>query len=194
MQRRFQILILSTVVLSVAGSAGASAGTVPKVVAVRVEQKPSVAGSLHITFRPPGRLPQGGYYYAVVVLRPYKGYTRKEPPPCATSSDMERTDYSYPHSGHPVALALTPAKSTTGHWCAGGSYIGAVYAVPHAPPCNSNYPCRSETYEGSPCFKLKNGPRVCGVVAHPKLYSYPDGLPSPIERGTRIIGHFHITF
>jgi hypothetical protein len=53
------------------------------------------------------RLPEGGYYYAVIVLERYKHYTRKAPPPCATSSDMQKTDYGYPHPGQPVKLALT---------------------------------------------------------------------------------------
>ena len=79
--------------------------------------------------------------------RPYKRYTRRTPPPCATSSNMERTDYGYPAPDGAVRLTLTPTVSATHHWCRGGSYIGAIYAVPHAPPCESKYPCRSEPYE-----------------------------------------------
>ncbi len=195
MHTRYRVLIIGVAALSVAGAPGASASTRPKPVSVYVQKKLSVTRNIHIAFRPTDHLPQGGYYYAVVVLKPYRHYTRNVPPPCATSSNMEKTDYGYPHPGRPVALALTPAKSATGHWCSGGTYDGAVYAVPHPPPCNSTYPCRSENYEKrSPCFELENGRKACGVVAHPELYSYPDGLPKPLEQDTRIIGHFHVAF
>ncbi len=106
---------------------------------------------------------------------------------------MEKTDYGYPQPGRSVRLTLTPAKSVAGHWCRGGNYLGAVYAVPHAPPCNRAYPCRSEPYEPSPCFEIAPGRRACGVVARPKLYRYPDGLPAPLAKGTRIIGRFAVT-
>ena len=45
---------------------------------------------------------------------------------------MQRTDYGYPQSGGEVAIALTPAKSLTGHWCRGGDYLGAtIQVIPH---------------------------------------------------------------
>ena len=50
------------------------------------------------------------------------------------------------------------------------------------------------TNRTGPCFELKNGRKACGVVAHPELYSYPDGLPKPLEQDTRIVGHFHVVF
>jgi hypothetical protein len=194
MQWRFHFLILSVLALTVAGSVGASASTQPDAVSVHVQQKPSIASNVHISFRPIDRLPPGGYYYAVLVLKPYKHYTQNEPPPCATSSNMQRTDYGYPHPGRPVRLALTPAKSFARHWCRGGVYSGGIYAVPYPPPCNSTYPCRSEPYkEPSPCFEIEPGHRACGVVAKPKLYRYPDGLPAPLAKGTRIIGRFAVT-
>ena len=66
---------------------------------------------------------------------------------------------------------------------------------PHAPPCNSTYPCRSEPYEPpSPCFKLEGDHPVCGVVAQPTTYAYPGGLPRPLAQGTRIVGRFTVTF
>lgn len=34
----------------------------------------------------------------------------------------------------------------------------------------------------------------CGVVAKPKLYRYPDGLPTPLAKGTRIVGRFQVAF
>lgn len=174
-------------ILGLAPSAVALAATVP----VHVRHKPAVGQNVHLTFRA-RQLPEGGYYYGVIVLKPYKNYTWSSPPPCSTSSNMQRTDYGYPRANGQVALALTAAKSSTGHWCPGGSYEGAIYAVPHAPPCESAYPCPSEPYTPpSPCWNIE-GHRVCGVVAHPRAYTYPDGLPAPLARGTRIVARFSV--
>lgn len=192
MHGRLRLVIVSVVALTVIGSVRASASIQSDHVSVHVEQKPSVAGNVHVSFHPTDRLPAGGYYYAVIVLERYKHYTRKTPPPCATSSDMEKTDYGYPHPGRPVKLALTPAKSFARHWCRGGVYSGGIYAVPHAPPCESSYPCRAEPYK-EPCAGVRPG-CVEGVVARPRQYAYPDGLPTPRAEGTRIIGHFQVTF
>lgn len=171
------------VALSLTLSAASLAWTT---VAVHVQHRLSAHRDVHLTFRAKSP-PDGGYYYAVVVLRPYKRYTRSSPPPCSTSSNMQRTDYGYARSDGQVALALTPSKSSTGHWCSGGSYQGAIYAVPHAPPCESTYPCRSEPYkQPSPCWNIE-GRRVCGVVALPRRYAYPDGLPTPLASGTTIV-------
>lgn len=178
-------LVVSAALLSFANAAAA--------LTVHVQSKPPVRQNLHVAFRA-GRLPERGYYYAVIVLKPYRGYTRRSPPPCSISSDMSRTDYGYPSPDGAVSLALTPAKSSTGHWCRGGSYEGAIYAVPHAPPCESTYPCRAEPYgPPSPCWSVE-GRRVCGVVALPRQYSYPDGLPRPLASGTTIVGRFAVTF
>jgi hypothetical protein len=166
------------------------------VVAVHVQPKPHVRKNVHIRFHSPGPLPEGGYYYAVIVLKPYRHYTRQSSPPCSTSSNMQRTDYGYPQPDQSVRLALTPAKSSTEHWCPGGHYIGAVYAVPQAPPCERKYPCRySEPYEPpSPCFEISPGHTACGVVARPRGYRYPEGPPSPLAKGTQIVAHFTVTF
>jgi hypothetical protein len=84
-----------------------------------------------------------------------------------------------------------PAKSFARHWCLGGIYNGGIYVVPYPPPCNSTYLCRSEPYKApSPCFEIAPGRRACAVVAQPKLYRYPDGLLTPLAKGTRIIGYF----
>ncbi len=190
MRRRPHLLIVGVVALTIAGPAGASFSS--RAVSVHVQHKLSVARNVHVSFQPADRLPAGGYYYAVIVLKPYRHYTQKTPPPCATSSDMERTDYGYQHPGRPVRLALTPAKSAAGHWCRGGVYSGGIYAVPYPPPCNSTYPCRSEPYK-EPCAGVRPG-CVEGVVARPSLYRYPDGLPAPLAQGARIIGHFQVTF
>ena len=109
---------------------------------VRVQSKPTVRSTVGIGISA-SPLPNGGYYYGVLVLRPYRGYTRTVPPACSSSSDMQRTDYGYPQPSGLVTLALTPAESDTLHWCHGGSYEGAVYAAPHAPPCEAAYPCRA---------------------------------------------------
>jgi hypothetical protein len=169
-------------------------GTAPaaETVAVHVLRKLSASQNVHVTFR--GRqLPEGGYYYAVIVLEPYRKYTRRSPPPCATSSDMQRTDYGYPQPSGVVALALTPAKSLTGRWCPGGHYVGAIYAVPHAPPCDSAYPCHSEPPYKQPCEAIER-PCVTGKVAHPRESEYPDRLPSPRANGTTIVGRFAVRF
>src|ERR1700722_10940937 len=51
----------------------------------------------------------------------------------------------------------------------------ASSAKPPAPPC------RSEPYTPpSPCWNIE-GHRVCGVVAHPRAYTYPDGPPVPLN-------------
>jgi hypothetical protein len=180
--------------LGVAGSADVSDSAQPIAVSVHIQSKLNLLQNVHVSFRPTDRLPLGGYYYAVIVLKPYKHYTRNSPPPCATSSDMDKTDYGYPHGHRAIQLALTPAESHVGHWCRGGTYIGGIYAVPHPPPCESKYPCRSESYErGSSCFELEDGHKACGIVKGPKRYAYPDGLPKPLASGTRIIGRFQLT-
>jgi hypothetical protein len=178
------------------GPLAAGAEPQPSVRSLHVQRRLSVRGDVHLTFRPTSTLPAGGYYYAVIVLRPYRGYTREKPPPCSTSSDMQRTDYGYPQGNDTVALALTPTSSHTGHWCPGGNYVGAVYAVPHAPPCESSYPCESESNEEplpSPCWNAE-GHVVCGLVAIRRFWSYPDGLPQPVAKGTSVVAHFAVRF
>jgi len=174
-------------VLSLLLSAVALAGTV----SVHVQHGLAVRNNLRLAVHA-SHLPDGGYYYGVVVLKPYRRYTRSSPPPCSTASDMQRTDYGYPQANGQVALALTPAKSPTGHWCPGGSYEGAVYAVAHAPPCESAYPCQSEPYK-EPCAGIAPG-CVHGVVALPKQYAYPDRLPTPRATGTTIVARFSVKF
>jgi hypothetical protein len=167
--------------------------TAAEALPVHVQRKLEVRENVHITFRAQ-KLPERGYYYAVIVLKRYKNYTRASPPPCSTSSNMSRTDYGYPGPGGVVALALTPTTSPTRHWCGGSSYEGAVYAVPHTPPCESTYPCRAEPYKPpSPCWNIE-GRRVCGVVALPQQYAYPGGLPGPLATGTSIVGRFTVKF
>jgi hypothetical protein len=157
---------------------------------VRVQHELRIRQNVHVRFSAPA-LADGGYYYAVVVLRPYRRSTRSSPPPCSTSSNMGRTDYGYPYDGS-VTLALTPARSRTFHWCPGGSYEGAIYAVPTAPPCASSYPCIAEPYE-APCAGVRPG-CVEGVVARPEEWEYPDPLPSPLHEGTVIVGRFSVKF
>ena len=193
MPRGVHALIVCGLALAMAGSVGASAIALPKTVSVHVQRKLSVRESVRISFRS-GQLLGAGYYYAVIVLKPYRKYTRQTPPPCSTSSNMERTDYGYRQPDGSVRLALTPAASASRDWCRGGAYIGAVYAVPHPPPCESKYPCPSETYKPGPCWELASGHRVCGVVALPRRYAYPDGLPVPLATGTRVVGRFSVVF
>jgi peptidylprolyl isomerase len=180
------MLAVGIAMLSLAGTSVAAVH-----VSVHVQRELSTRQNVHIVFHA-RRLPEGGYYYAVIVLKPYKTYTRTSPPPCGTSSDMQHTDYSYSSPGGKVTLALTPAKSLAGHWCPGGNYLGAVYAVPHAPPYDSTYPCRSEPYK-QPCVGVGPG-CVLGVVARPSEWSYPQGLSTPLASGTTIVGRFTVSF
>ena len=178
---------LATAAAAIALAASAQASP------VHVQRRPAVHQNVRLSFRAP-RLPEGGYYYAVVVLKPYRRYTRRSPPPCSTSSNMQRTDYGYPQPDGVVALALTPARSATGHWCGGGTYEGAIYAVPHTPPCNRTYPCGSEPYTPpSPCWQVE-GHLLCGVVARPREWAYPAPLPAPLASGTSIVGRFTVAF
>lgn len=165
----------------------ASAAISPKILVT-----PNISRPVELSFDAPS-LPEGGYYYAIIVLEPYGHYTRQYAPPCSLSSDMQRTAYGYPRAGR-VSLTLAPAASHTGAWCLGGSYQGAIYAVPHPPPCEATYPCRSEPYEPpSPCWSLE-GRQVCGVVAQPQGWAYPQGLPRPISKGARAVGWFVVRF
>src|SRR4051794_17196282 len=66
-------------------------------VSVRVPSRPAVASNVTISFHPRGRLPRGGYYYAVIVLRHYPVTAPHAVPSCATSSDMGRTVYGFSH-------------------------------------------------------------------------------------------------
>ena len=89
-----------------------------------------------------------------------------------------------------LTLTLIPASSTLGEWCEGGSYEGALYAVPHPPPCTKRFPC----YGRGSCGPLGG---VCGVVPKPVEryeYSYPGGVPRPIDRRSRIVGRFTVKF
>jgi hypothetical protein len=169
-----------------AGVSGALAALGP--VSVHVPQSPSVTQRVSIDFRPRAHLARGGYYYAVAVLvhypRPLQApYT----PRCALSSDMGVTQYGFPRNGRALRLTLLAAPSAENTWCPGGRYLGAVYAVPHKPSCSSAYPC----YGRGSC-----SPQVsfCGVVAKPGYYSYPRGLPKPVDRSTRIVGRFTLEF
>jgi hypothetical protein len=149
---------------------------------------------VQLGFAAPG-LPNGGYYYAVLALRPYRHFTRTVTPACSASSDMQRTDYGYPQPDGQVALTLGPSKSDTGHWCRGGSYDGAVYAVPHTPPCENRYPCsRSEPYEPyAPCAGVGPG-CVEGVIPLPVEWGYPDPPPVPLDSGTKTVARFSLKF
>jgi hypothetical protein len=176
-------LVIAAVALSCAAPAQA--------LTVHVQSRPAIRHNVHLTGHAP-RLAQGGYYYAVIVLEQYKRYTRNSPPPCSTSSNMQGTDY--PRANDELPLTLGPTRSATGHWCRGGTYAGALYAVPHTPPCESAYPCSSEPPPpGRQCAGVASG-CVLGIVARPGAYAYPDGLPTPRASGTAIVAHFTVKF
>lgn len=180
-----KMLLFTVVVLVVAQSAVANS------LHVKVQKKLSARENVRLSFKA-APLPEGGYYYAVIVLKaPYKHYEFYDQPPCSVSSNMQRTDYGYSENNS-VSLALTPTESISGHWCHGGTYEGGIYAVPHAPPCESSYPWRAEPYK-EPCAGVRPG-CVEGVVARPKVWHWPDPLPQPLAQGTKIIDHFTIKF
>lgn len=182
--------LVATCALAVAAAAGAAAPFAR--VSVSVPAHPSPTGDVHISFQPRGRLPRGGFYYAVLVLHDYP--TAGAPPACATSSDMARTEYRSPDGARRLGLTILPARSTEGRWCAGGTYLGALYAVPHPPRCSYSSPCYGRTTQlAGPCFIVGEGHRVCGVVVNPS-YSYPGGLPRPLDSSSRVIGRFTVRF
>ena len=188
-------------------------------VSVRVPRHPGLTGNVPLRLGRLARLPRGGYYYAVVVLTGYAGYSGSAPPPCAISSDMHETEYDFPGPRRRATLDLIPAPSTAARWCAGGVYKGAIYAVPHRPRCTGTYPCHGRSSESGPCWQIE-GRRVCGVVAVPEgtekstpgepqpvppphepevplanpTYSYPGGLPTPADRASRIVARFTLRF
>jgi hypothetical protein len=164
MRLRLHVVVVSVLALGMVNALGAFASSQPGQVTVQVQRDRSVSGTVHVRFRPTVALPAGGYYYAVIVLKPYKGYTRTAPPPCAVSSDMQKTAYGYPHPGQAVSLTLTRTASRQHRWCRGGTYVGAIYAVPNPPPCQGKYPCSSEYSEASPCWEAERGHRVCGAL------------------------------
>jgi len=192
MRHKVRALILSALALATAGFASASAASPLGPVSVKVSRQPSIGGDVSVSFSARGHLPQGGYYYAVIVLKEYAHHLQSTPPPCAISSDMRRTQYGYSRRGRPVRLTLTAAPSASKHWCPGGRYIGAVYAVPHKPRCGGSQPCYGRSTQSGSCWDLE-GRIVCGVVAIP-TYSYPGGLPKPIDHTARVVGHFELSF
>lgn len=173
--------LLVACITLLAATASAQASITPHILL-----KPNVHRNVSLSFAA-SPLPEGGYYYAVIVLEPYRDYTREHPPPCSVSSDMQRTDYGYPQAGK-VSLALTPARSHTGRWCLGGSYEGAIYAVPPSRPCERTYSCEGERCASSPCRPLT------GVVALPRQWAYPEPPPGPSSRNVRIVGWFVVRF
>jgi hypothetical protein len=185
-------IILSALALTLGGFAGASAASQLGPLSVQVSPRPSSAGNVIVGFWPRGRLPSGGYYYAVIVLKEYAHHSLSAPPQCAISSDMRRTQYGYPHRGRAVSLTLTPASSTTRRWCPGGTYLGAIYAVPHKPRCGGSQPCYGRSTQSGSCWEVE-GRLLCGVVAIP-TYSYPGGLPKPIDHSASVVGRFRVSF
>jgi hypothetical protein len=206
-------------VASTSASRATGGGRDARRIFVRVPADPTLIGGVRLRLSHAPALARGGYYYAVVVLTGYAGYSSSAPPACAVSSDMQETQYGFPGRRRRVTLALIPAPSAAGRWCAGGVYRGAIYAVPHRPRCTSTYPCYGERSESGPCWQVE-GRRVCGVVAVPEgtekpipgqpqpappprepevpvanpTYSYPGGLPKPVDRASRTVGRFTLRF
>lgn len=171
---RKRIVVLAVLVAFAAIAAGGASAASTGLLALRVPRHPSVTRNLSISFHPRRRLPRGGYYYAVAVLVDYPRYSPAGQPPCAVSSNMQKTEYGYPGRDGRVRLSLLPAPSSETRWC-GGKYKVAVYAVPHPPPCSSAYPCYGKEAQSS-CWEFPDGSRACGVVAGPEC---PEAHPGP---------------
>lgn len=192
---------MAVVLVAVCGS-GALAASGSGAVSVDVPRHPSVAGDVTISFEPREPLPAGGYYYGVVVLTKHDA-KRLSLKRCAQESDMQYTEYGYPGLGKPVSLALGPEKTqptpetTIIHrWCAGATYRGAVYAIPHGKPCRRFEPCygHSTAPECYPGEQLcSNGRQLHGVVARLKPRK-PGQLPVPRGRSAQIVAYFHVRF
>ncbi len=185
MVRALRVVGIVAVWLAVASMAAAATVTL-RSVSVQVVGKPSPTANVGIAFRPQ-RLPHGGYYYAVIVLGAYTYRGTDKQPPCAVSSNMQLTGYGFPHGTGQLRLTLTPAPSAERAWCAGATYAGAVYAVPHRPSCSGYYRCSGGAAQCTP---------VCGVVISPTQHyrGYPGGLPKPVDASSRIVGRFTVTF
>jgi hypothetical protein len=146
---------------------------------------------MRISFSPRA-LPHGGFYYAVLVLTKYPT-SGGGVPRCAISSDMGKTEYGFPRQGRRLRLSILPARSATETWCPAGHYLGALYAVPHRPGCSYSQPCYGHTTQVGPCWIAGEGRRVCGVVAL-RPYSYPGGLPRPLDSASRVVARFSVSF
>ena len=189
MRRSVRLIAVATIVLGLAGVAGAATVKLRPVKVTVVGPAGATSdrtANIQIAFAPQ-QLPGGGYYYAVVVLGPYTYYSMSHTPSCAVSSNMRATQYGFPRRGATLRLTLTRAPATVDAWCAGATYRGAVYAVPHRPSCSGYYRCSGGTAQCNP---------FCGVVAQPQQHypGYPGGLPKPIDRSTRIVGRFTVTY
>jgi hypothetical protein len=192
-KERFSRVAVTAVASLACGATVALAAGKLGPVAVRVPTNLSIKQKVTIAFPPKGRPGHGGYYYAVAVLVDYpRPVEAPHAPPCAVSSDMGVTQYGFPGRGRDVRLTLIAAASAEKAWCAGGVYLGAVYAVPHKPRCSSTHPCYGRGAGYSPCWKVGEHV-VCGVVVQ-RPYSYPGGLPKPVDRSTSIVGHFTLRF
>jgi hypothetical protein len=174
--------------VAAASAARAAAPSWSARVSVATPAYPVLNGPLRIGFSPRA-LPRGGFYYAVLVLSGYRAAGR---PACAVSSNMGKTEYGFPRRGARMRLAILAAPSQAGSWCGNGHYLGALYAVPHRPRCSYSHPCYGHTTQFGPCW-IVGEHRVCGVVA-PRPYSYPGGLPRPLDASSRVVAHFSVQF
>jgi hypothetical protein len=201
-EQRRRLAAFMAVMLVAFGCSSAFAASKSAPVSVAVQHHPSITGDVTISFTPREPLPNGGYYYAVVVLT--KHYAKRfSSERCAQASDMEYTEYGYPGPGKPVSLALSAEKSRSASgattrldWCRGAAYRGAVYAIPHGKPCRRLEPCYGhstapECYSGEPL--CSNGKQLYGIVARPKPRQ-PGELPPPRDGSARIVAYFHIRF
>jgi hypothetical protein len=191
MHRGLFTAFIASLALGLIGPASVFAAGSLTPVSLQVPPPPSTSGNLLINVTPHARLPAGGYYYAVAVLQNYPRYSSQAPPSCAISSDMSKAQYGFPQREHPLQLSLTPALSPQGRWCP-GTYVGAVYAVPHKPRCTGGYACSQKSNQA--LQGVVANPAVPGSPPEGKPYSYPGGIPTPLDRSARLVGRFFVEF
>lgn len=198
---RIRILAPAVGIAAIVSLSSSLAATRSTPVSVKVPHHPRIAGDVTISFRPVKPLPSGGYYYAAAVLAKYYAKHLRAAR-CARASNMEQTEYDYPNRDQRVNLVLGPEKylPPSGrvlhlHWCAGATYTGGIYAVPHPPPCSRSEPCygHSTVPECYPGEELcSNGKRVYGKPF--RRYERAGELPRPRDSSTRIVARFLVRF
>lgn len=187
MERRACVVLVALVSLGLVVPLSTSAAKGVGGFSVVVPTQPLVSRDLRIHLRTGGHLPRGAYFYAVAVLRNYPHYSPEAPPLCAISSDMGSTGYGVSHSGKAVNLTLGPAAAPEDRWCP-GTYTGAIYAVTRPSRlCDRKADCHRRAGQ----LPARIG---TGWQDEREPYSYPGGLPRPVGRSTRMIGHFDVTF
>jgi hypothetical protein len=201
------VLALGVVAMALGAGHGASAGNASRPNTLQVPRHPKVTGAFTISYLPARTLPSGGYYYAVAVVNKTDA-VHFDTEHCAKESLMTDTEYGYPKARARLRLRIAPERGPAGpslRWCTGATYIGAVYAVPHPPPCSRGEPCYGRPGGTPECYpgERRPGPRfycregkvqyipVKGIVRPRK--GGGGTLPAPLDASAHIVARFHLT-